>query len=200
VAGVFIGLFLALPLLIFALSPSAAELTERGVSVGAASQAQFIPGRVVRFQQGLSSTGATISPDISDASVVVVEKPPSTAFCSLGLGGQVIVEFPDGFDDGPGADLAVTERTWGDGPDERAAVWVSEDGVNWQKAGVANNAASRPDSPDTVSQFDFATVKVRAPARFVKLVDVTASSGVPEQNGFDVASIRVLHPAAGETR
>jgi len=179
----------------FLAAPSVGELAQRGIVIGSARETSFVRGRVSYFRQGANSKGQPIPTEISDPSTVVMENPPSTAFCALGVGGEIVVEFQDGFADGPGSDVSVTERSWGESPMEQARVYYSADGRTWTLLGLADNAAAGSHNADTVTGFDLGA-KTETAARFIKLVDETKPRGVAEQNGFDVASIRVAFPAS----
>jgi hypothetical protein len=124
---------------------------------------------------------------------VLSTKVESTSFCVLGIGGELTVYFPEGFADGPGADVVVVEESF-DRPRaaEYALAFASMDGVDWRLLGKAGNSPVSPGaSPDTASGFDLAPGGLKR-AAYIKLVDVTRPRN-QFADGFDVSSVRVIH-------
>lgn len=157
--------------------------------------------KVVLFKQGGTSLGLPVPPWQSRPTAAVEryddsnEESVTPSFCSLGLGGELIVEMAGGMVDGAGDDLLVVEKTWG-APTvvERARVYVGDDLKNWRYLGMADNALATETSPDAENRFDIGAAGISS-ARYVRLVDATIPSGSENVNGFDVSLITALHPA-----
>jgi len=148
-------------------------------------------GKVVRFTQRRDSSNHNIAAEISDPEVTVAAATSSAKFCALGIGGELVIDFQEGFRDGEGVDIAIVEVSWGTPRAlERARVYASGDGRNWTFLGLATNAGASSSSPDSVTGFDLAQTDLEG-ARYVKIVDATVPSG-SHQNGVDIASVRVL--------
>jgi hypothetical protein len=104
-------------------------------------------------------------------------------FYSLGLGGELVVEFTEGWlCDGPGADLAIFEI----GSGEPVEVAVSADEKNWIKLTTTTGGMSAIDLED------FGLTKKRF--RFVRLVDPgTHPAPKPEFWGADIDAVVAIH-------
>ncbi len=167
----------------------------------AIAQERSLPvGKVVSFRQGRGAWGQRISPAQSRPETVLTRNDdrddPAHApgYCTLGLGGTITIEYPEGFANGAGPDIAVVEKTWGvPGIPETARVEVSQDGRNFVSVGYADNSAATSSTPNTESLMDMSGGP--SLARFVKVTDVGSPARGEFANGFDLESVRVLHPA-----
>lgn len=111
----------------------------------------------------------------------------STGFYSLGFGGEIILEFSgyvwnvDGVD---GNDLSIHEATNGTYPLESVTVEVSQDGTNWELAGIADNTPG-----DKVTYLDFDSTGFDW-IKFVKITDTTpAGPHADDADGFDLDAV-----------
>lgn len=177
--------------------------------------------RVVSFAPGDGATfGADRLPD------VVLGAPQGggdfrggTDVVSLGLRGEIVLEFSRAIVDGPGDDLTVFEnafevpgamlRYW----EELGEVSVSEDGATWKTFACdpsgarphANCAGWTPVYASTAAGvcgldprvsggdgFDLATVGLRR-ARFVRVRDLGTQGVMPPSTGFDLDAVAALH-------
>lgn len=153
------------------------------------------PKRIVSYHQGVDSGQRSIPKAVSDPSILVARQPNGSSFVTMGIGGEIVAGFPGGFLDGNGVDIVISELSWygTEVPTRaKALVYASDDGVTWKLLGKAENVPGSK-SPDTTTGFDLARSGLTR-ARYVKVVDVTRA---PDQfqTGFDLASVRVLHPA-----
>lgn len=190
VLAALVGVFLLVPLLVMLLSPSYDELVRRGLVEAPSPSRENIPGRVIAFRQGVDAKGRAIPKRLSRPDVVVSEKPRDPSFCVLGIGGELVVEFPSGISNGPGTDVSVTEQSWGRDSLERAQVLVSGDGTQWVRLGLATNSTGTTTAPDTVTDFDLASVNASSVVRFVKVVDASVPKPKSLEDGFDISSVR----------
>jgi len=111
----------------------------------------------------------------------------------------IIVEFDKPIQNGPGDDLQLVEDTWGlPYPDETADVWVSQDGVNWEYLGEADN--QNPVSGyHTITNFDLDVAGLEW-VKFVKVQNTSIRSDFahlyPGQkatlDGYDLNAILAL--------
>jgi hypothetical protein len=161
-------------------------------------------------------------PDVVLGPPVGVQDPclgGSTDVLSLGIGGQIVVEFTDIVAvDGDGADLLVFENPFNESCDaakpfvEPGRVAVSEDGVEWLEfpcdpetppytgcAGVHPVYSSPTDGiPPTDpavaggDAFDLAEVGLSR-ARFVRIVDAGLGDNTTPSSGFDLDAMAVIH-------
>lgn len=151
---------------------------------GAAAAAPVYPVSVVSYDQN----GTIADPSRSDPNAVIGAA--DGVFYSLGLGGNLVLDFGVGMATSPGAVSEVTFRL--EGYIEKMEVYVSSTlaFLDAAVATVSNQSAGLPGGT-TVS---FTT----DPFRYVKLVDISpAGKG---RDGFDVDSISfspVPVPAAG---
>jgi len=126
--------------------------------------------------------GTTSNP--SDGSEALGE--PDMSYVDIGINGEIVLEFSNNWImDGPGYDLEIYEM----GPPgnvERAYVWVSQDGTDFEYVGMA---ATPTDSTHVSrSKFDLSGTGLEW-IRFVKLVDV----GYNVYMGFDLDAVAGLN-------
>ncbi len=118
----------------------------------------------------------------------------ATGFFSLGFGGSVVVSFNSYVPNVVGTDLTVYEATNGNYPAETATVEVSQDGVNFVQAGVANNAAV----PSRTTAIDFDSTGFA----WIKYVRVTDTSNPSlhdaAADGFDLDAIKATQQVCKE--
>lgn len=182
--------YLALPLSLYLLARAFPGI------VPAAPEVANIPPRIASFHQGKDSAGKVIAAQLSNPVGIIEGSSESdttdTWFCVLGIGGSVVLEFPGGITNGPGADILIAEHTQGGDPLERARISVSEDGRKWTPIGMADNSLATTSSPVAVTPLD---LRVKS-GRYVRVRDITAPSTSDSQNGFDLLSVRLT--GAGE--
>jgi len=107
------------------------------------------------------------------------------AFVSLGYGGELVVSFHDFI----GGNLTITayETTFGSYPEETADVYVSDDGINFDLIGTADNLTGQPADDPHPSVFDLGDMCIK----YVKLVDTTDPDLHNDtSDGFDVDAVR----------
>ena len=140
---------------------------------------------VISFDQGLRSNGNEVPLDRSDANAALGEPDMSNApggFVSLGIGGQLTLQFSGAIYDTPEDDFMVYETSFaGDNcsgsNDEKATIEVSQDGINWFYAGeICRDGGIDIDGLPLiyVSQ--------------IRITDITTGSG----DGFDVDGVVAL--------
>lgn len=148
--------------------------------------ASFTPGKTK--DNAVITDPNRIDPDVVvGASDWVPNTNDSTGFVSLGYGGSIVVSFDSFVPNVPGADLTVYEATNGNGyPAETALVEVSQDGVNFLSAGVADNATV----PSRTTTIDFDATGYE----WIKYVRVTDTTNPALHNnasdGFDLDAIK----------
>ena len=145
-----------------------------------------IGAQVVAFQQGLRSNGDLVASNRSDPTTVLGEPDRMNevgGFFSLGFGGWIIIETDGLIYNGQGADLNISETSFGQ-PDcdvyrESAEIAVSKDLVTWQVVGTICQ-----DAEVNFGTFDF--------IRYVRITDVStvADFGNAVVDGYDVDGIK----------
>jgi predicted ribosomally synthesized peptide with SipW-like signal peptide len=140
-------------------------------------------GRVARlFSQGLQKDGDPVDPARSDETAA--EGAPDGNFVSLGFGGDIRIAL-DGYV--VGTDVTAFEITFGrdNYPEEKADVYVSEDGSSWTLVGTAYNHDTDGKSIIDVSGSGLSEI------RFIRLVDTTDptlhDSG--DADGYDLDAV-----------
>ncbi len=112
-------------------------------------------------------------------------------FFSLGYGGEVIIKLGEPMWAKDGAYIELYEVTNGASyPEEKAEVYVSADGSNWESVGIASNqpGISSSSRPATVSLADFSGNVVN----FIKIVDVTEDEKLENTaDGYDLDAVQV---------
>lgn len=115
---------------------------------------------------------------------------PNNQFFSIGKGGYITVTFATPIVDGPDEDISIHEITGGRPtyPEERAEVWVSNDGVNFTSIGFASSEPTGVGNGDGVTYLDIAGVVSNV--THVKVVDATDFSlHGPTADGFDLDAV-----------
>ena len=138
------------------------------------------------FRQGPTRFGGIVQAVRSNTSnALVAEKSDISGpinFFSLGYGGFITLKSNCPVMNGPGADIAVYETTWGSPSQyptgERARVYASQDGINYVDLGLAVYDAT----------FDLGTL---AWARYFRIQDVTSLEN--SEDAFDVDGIEILN-------
>ena len=129
--------------------------------------------------------GPNVPADRSDANKAlgVAENNDTMNFVSLGLGGELILQFDNLIENGAGDDIKVFETSYNNPScssyPEYVSVYASQDGQNWTSLGDPKCQYGDP-------TFDLGSL---AWAKYVKLVD--ASSSTPD--GFDVDGVEALN-------
>jgi hypothetical protein len=166
------------------------ECTVNCVTITPAPYGAFV---VTDFEQGLRKDGTVVSDIRSNPDSVLVwdDLQLPDAFFSLGLGGWIEVEFDKPIANGDGDDVLIVEDTWGTYVAESAAVYASNDGVNWVYLGEANNETRDLVHPwQTVSSFDLGAMD---DVRFIRVEDTTPVETMPDDgDGYDLNSIQAL--------
>lgn len=153
------------------------------VKVGRALEPVMWASEVVAYQQGSRKDGSPVLPIRSNPNNAL--GPPDSIgttvkFFSLGFGGWIILGFPCLIGNGEGADALVIEVTWGTYPEEKADVYVSQDGSSWTYVGTVNNKGQN-------------TVGLPSDmlwARYVKIVDATNPAiHSNDADGFDLDAV-----------
>ena len=138
------------------------------------------------FRQGPTRNGGVVQAARSFTSNAVVAEKSDNAgainFFSLGYGGFITLKSSCPVMNGPGADIAVYETTWGNpaqyATGERARVYASQDGINFVDLGLAVYDAT----------FDLGSL---AWARYFRIQDVTNLEN--SEDAYDVDGIEVLN-------
>ncbi len=128
----------------------------------------------------------------------------SLGFCCTSVSEAfVTIEFEYPITNGSGDDVRIVETTWGGTgstwlyPLEEAEVYASNNGVDWQLLGVANNR-ERFDSSNylTYAEFDLSDVGMDE-ARYIKVVDVSDISLFryvgDVADGYDLEAVQSIH-------
>lgn len=201
---------------------SAVDSQERSQAPLAGEFSRLYGYSVVMFQAG---PGAGFGAE--DMPAIVLGPPQgqgtgggSLDVVSLGVGGEITLEFDRVVVDGPGADLVVFENPFWAGGDPKAVfaelgeVAVSENGTDWhifpcetqdneeaRWPGCAGWTPTLAYDPLTTSQldpaltggdaFDLATLGIQE-ARFIRITDL-ATDGAPPTAGFDLDAVGLIH-------
>ena len=159
---------------------------------------------VESFTQGDRRDGSDVLAERSDPTLALgpaqttgVQNDSSpTGFVSLGFGGEIVLKFPNGIDDGPGDDIRIYEATGGSNyPVESLLVEVSGDGVDWTTITVSPNEIEY----DGTVEIDLNGVQT---ARFVRLTDTSDPADFPtrpEADGYDLDAVEAIHCDDAET-
>ena len=167
---------------------------------------------IVEYVQGLRYNYTPVRAQRSNAETVLTFETGQNEANFFSLGFQedreeypdvdnawIIIEFDTPILNGPGDDLRVIEDTWGlPYPDETAAVWVSQDGMDWKYLGEADNQTPFMNY-HTITDFDLETVGLDY-ARYVKVQDTSKRADFahlsPGQDatldGFDLNAVVAL--------
>jgi hypothetical protein len=145
---------------------------------------------VVSIDQGLRADGSVVSDQrtVLNAALGVAELKPQphkypAFFSSLGFGGQIVLGFQNPIcNAADGKALLIDESTTLPYVDERADVYVSQDGVTFQLAAA-----------DVVKTATVSLPAGMAFARYVKIVDKSSKRGAPaDADGYDVDGVQAL--------
>jgi len=113
-----------------------------------------------------------------------------TGFVSLGFGGEIVLEFPNGIDDGSGPDIRIYEATGSNNyPAETVEVEVSPDASDWTTIVVTPDMVTY----DGTVEIDLNGVSV---ARYVRLTDVSNPADFPTRpkaDGYDLDAVQAMH-------
>ncbi|MFA5009724.1 MAG: PA14 domain-containing protein [Patescibacteria group bacterium] len=150
------------------------------------------------FTQGLRKDNTPVVEERShpDKALGVAENNDTINFVSLGFGGSLVLHFNNYILDGAGADIAVTETSYGEPSDtnypEKVEVFASQtgNGTDWVSLGRG------------IQDQDFdLNGSGLAWARYLKLVDVSnkADAHFPaDADGYDIDGVAALHYAPAE--
>jgi len=169
-----------------ALFISVAVITALGMTLGIIPSQAAMTAYVdtnVSFSQGDLKNGNPVPAARSNPAEAL--GPEDSNFVSLGYGGEIVLAFPTYV----GGELMITtfERTMGTYPAETADVYVSSDGTNFIKVGVADNLTNQPSDTPHPSVFDLGDSCIK----WVKLVDTTdGASHSATSDGFDIDAVK----------
>lgn len=153
---------------------------------------------VESFDQGLKKSGAVIDVGRSDPDEALGvadtsggnPDPSPTGFVSLGYGGEIVLHFPNGIDDLPGADIRIYEATGGSGsyPEESVDVAVSPNGFDWITIDV---------DPSNIVRDGEIEIDLDGEAPIVYYVRITDTSDPNIHNdssdGYDLDAVKAIH-------
>jgi predicted extracellular nuclease len=142
--------------------------------------------QVGSYEPGRRGNGTAVPPAFRDAAHALGRSDPAEEpyWVSLGLGGEVVLEFAVPVQNGAGTDLRVVDAADGaKGRADAATVYASADGTTWVELG-------RVDGTGEVDLGDLLA------ARYVRVVDAT-STGHPAADGYDLDAVEVLSGCAG---
>lgn len=142
---------------------------------------------VIEYLPGLDKFGNPIHNSRRDSTLAlgIPEGDDTYNFVTLGFGGEIILGFGGNVLEGPGADLKVTETSFGNQTcakyPEKVEVWVTQDFVMWKSAGTICLDGTVDFGPTGYTW-----------AAAVKLVDQTPNPS-PSRDGYDVDGVECLH-------
>jgi predicted ribosomally synthesized peptide with SipW-like signal peptide len=159
----------------------------------------FYPIRVVEYSPGLRKDGQLVKPprNIPENALKFETGQSESNFCSLGIGGSIILEFDHAL---YLPELAiVAEDTWGSQyPLEEAYVYVSDTGIeddDWILVGIADNTTLQ--NNQTISKFDLSQYDITY-VKYVKVVDCTDLAAFDDYtgnsntvDGFDLNAVSI---------
>ena len=147
---------------------------------------------VVEFTQGLRAGKTAVAPLRSNPQEALFMPEPVVNgvvnFVSLGFGGSITLAFEEPVANGSGADLHISDVTWGRNPcssyPEQADVFASQDGINFVYLGRACQSAN----------FDLGALSW---AQYVRIIDASdpLSFGF-DADGYDLNGISCLNGSA----
>lgn len=175
------------------------------------AEAPYGGSRVVAYEQGTRYDNTPVKDARSNPSNVLQYETGHSENYFYSLGFQdfddsgnpttsyIILEFDDPIVNGAGPDLQVVEDTWGlPYPHERAFVSVSNDGVNWEEVGIADNQTP-VNAYHTVSNFELPAgwefakyVKVQDDSLRADFNSLYSSQGAT-LDGYDLNAVLALH-------
>jgi hypothetical protein len=145
---------------------------------------------VVSIDPGMRADGSVVSDrrSVLNAALGIAELKPQPHkypeyFSSLGFGGQIVLGFQNAIcNAAEGKALLIEEATTLPYVDERADVYVSQDGVTFQLAAA-----------DVLKTASVSLPAGMVYARYVKIVDKSSRRGTPaDADGYDVDGVRAL--------
>ena len=182
-------------------------------------EVNIFPERVVFYEQGTTAKGSLVKSSRRNPNAVLTLEDGNTDrnFFSLGFymdetmdltspnpdawkgrGGEVIVKFAERISAYDNCLVLVVEDTWGDWPEERAAVYVSKDGSDdsWVYVGDAINGLGTPQSYQTfnvdecnIDWFQYVKVVDKTdPCKDEKAISIW---GRDDNDAFDLNAIMV---------
>ncbi len=144
------------------------------VAIAGAAKPRGVP-RIVGYNPGLRKNNTPLPPERSNPLEVLAE---GGGFCTLGLGGMIIVKFDFSLSEV----LTITEVT-GDPiyPPETADVYGSKKGINWILLGEVTNQVS-------TGFYRVNEITIPSPVKYIKIVDTTIPSDHTDviADGFDI--------------
>ena len=148
---------------------------------------------VILAEQGKKKDGTPVDANrsIPEQGLILENGQNVSNFFSLGFGGSIVVGFSNAIVDGSGADLKITEDTWGSYPLEKADVYASQDGLSWVLLGTADN--TNLNLIHTTSEFDLAGSGLSW-AQYVKIVDVSDPAvHTATGDGYDLNAVEAVN-------
>lgn len=148
--------------------------------------------KVTGVTTGTLYGGGTITDPIrTDTSKALGENDGN--FYSLGLGGELILEFSHYVKNIPGDDISVHEITWNrtDDKEEKAQIYVSTDGSDWLYLGEASSFTDSDSdgTRDGITFFDLDDIASKPSwVRYIKLVE-SSTGQYSYDDGFDLDAV-----------
>jgi uncharacterized repeat protein (TIGR01451 family) len=140
--------------------------------------------------QGTLYNGSPIT-DLNRKDPMAALGAPDGNFYSLGMGGEIILDFYYYIPNIPGDDLSVHEITWSRGSDieETAEVWVKNDHTDWIYLGEASSFSDGDGDSvrDGINYFDLSDIKLSW-VNSVKLVESSVGQA-GHDDGFDLDAV-----------
>lgn len=162
---------------------AAAATPEANTSSGSGTNPACYVTKVTSYSPGKDSAGNTLSATNTNSSLVIgaPQNNNTNNFASLGIGGEIIVEFPNPVLNVAGDDLTLTETSFGNNScssyPEEAEVWGSQDNVTYTKLG-----SGCLDFGVDLGSLNW--------VRYVKVIDITDTSKFTGTiNGYDLDGI-----------
>ena len=144
-----------------------------------------------------SGTGITdLNRKDSSQATGVAERDDTINFVSLGMGGELVLEFNNLILNEVGNDIEIVETTFGsktyDDYKEKAKVYASQDGIDWSYLGIAYLDEELDLDNGTLAS-DETTTFVLKWAKYVKIIDTSIQQG----DGYDVDGVKAIHCGNG---
>jgi hypothetical protein len=163
-------------------------------------EAPYAAARVSAFFQGTTKAGAAVNAVSSNPAEALDfdATDDDSVFFALGFDGFIEVEFDCPVQNGPGADLRITEKTYKGSTayaTENADVYAFDTvNKNWVKLGQASNLTTDK-RPNVANEFDLGTLTT---ANRIRIVNVTPIADVESTNdGFDVNGVYAMQDCGG---
>ncbi|HET7329039.1 MAG TPA: ExeM/NucH family extracellular endonuclease [Nocardioidaceae bacterium] len=142
---------------------------------------------VASYSPGVRGNGTDVPPAFTDPTEALGLSDPDSDdpyWATLGLGGQLTLEFDRPVQNLGGTDLRVVDAADGaKGRSDSATVLASSDGESWVEVGEVSGTG----------EVDLGTL---SSARFVRVVDTTPDAGPRSVDGYDVDAVEVLSGCA----